>query len=668
MTDYGRGRGPEPWHPEDPLYGDQGWGAQQAADGGTPYDAQAQQPPPQQQYDPGYGGGGWDTGQQQYAQQQPHHPQQPQHPQYPQQQQQHPQQQYDPQYDGGGWDTGQQQYAQQQPHHPQQPQHPQYPQQQQQHPQYQQPEYPQQQYHDPQYGNQQYVDRQPNNPQYDGGWDTGQQAATPYGENHGDPYAGRQGAGYGGENPDPYGTSEAYPPPSPPGHGQPEPPHPAQRQAQPQTQAQPENEWDGPQPEETHPFFTGDDRDDRDDDRARGRGRGRDDDPEYDDREYDDEDDGRRGGGGGRDRRGKSKKKRRGGGACLVASLVLVAGAAGGGYYAYTFWQERFGPPADFTGSGTASVQVEIPKNAGLAEMGNLLKKAGVVKSTQAFIDAAGEHPKGKTIQPGVYPMKKEMSAKAAVELMTDPANLNSLTIAEGTRAVKVYEFIDTKLQLDPGTTADVAKSEADKLGLPDWADDDKNIKDPLEGFLYPARYDIGEKTKPEDVLKQMVARSKQEYEKYDLEGSAEKLGLESPLDVVTVASLVQAEGMTHDDFKKMASVVYNRLKPTNTATNRKIEFDSTFNYLKKQSEIDISTSEIRNNPDPYNTYFHTGLPPGPIGNPGADALNAAKTPDPGAWMFFISIDGKTTEFTKTLAEHEKLVAKFNERRKNADD
>lgn len=632
------------------MYGDQGWGAQQAADGGTPYDAQAQQPPPQQQYDPSYGGGGWDAGQQQYAQQ-PQHPHQPQQPHYPQQQQQHPQQQYDPQYDGGGWDTGQQQYAQ--------PQQPQYPQQQHPQHQHQQPQYPQQQYSDPQYGNQQqYVGQEPNNPQYGGGWDTGQQSAMPYGENPGDPYAGRQGAGYGGENPDPYGTPEAYPPPRPPGRRQPEPPPPVQ--------AQPENDWDGPQPEETHPFFTGDDRDDRDD--GRDRGRDRDDDRRYDDRGYDDEDDGPRGGGGGRDRRGKSKKKRRGGGACLVASLVLVAGAAGGGYYAYTFWQERFGPPADFTGSGTASVQVEIPKNAGLAEMGNLLKKAGVVKSTQAFIDAAGEHPKGKAIQPGVYPMKKEMSAKAAVELMTDPANLNSLTIAEGKRAVQVYELIDTKLQLDPGTTADVAKAEADKLGLPDWADDDKNIKDPLEGFLYPARYDIGEKTKPEDVLKQMVARSKQEYEKHDLEESADKLGLDSPLDVVTVASLVQAEGITHDDFKKMSSVVYNRLKPTNTATNQKLEFDSAFNYLKNESEIDISTSEIRSNPDPYNTYFHRGLPPGPIGNPGADALNAAKAPDRGGWMFFVSIDGKTTEFTKTLAEHEKLVDEFNERQKNAND
>ncbi|AQU69668.1 endolytic transglycosylase MltG [Streptomyces niveus] len=660
MTDYGRGRGPEPWHPEDPLYGDQGWGAQQAADGRAPYDAQAQpqhphpqQQHPQQQYDPQYqyDGGGWDTGQQQYAQQQ--------HPQH--QQQQHPQQQYDPQYDGGGWDTGQQQYVQQQQQQ-QQPQHPQH--QQQQHPQQQydsqqQPQYPQQQYNDPQYGNQpQYSGEQPNNPQYSGGWDTGQQGGVPYGENRGDPYAGQQGPGpgYGGESPDPYGGSEAYPQQRPPVRRRQEPPPPP---------PQPENDWDGPQPEETHPFFTGADHDNgRDDDRPRllDDRDDRDDDPEYDD----DEAGGRRG--GGRDRRGKSKKKRRGGGACLVASLVLVAGVAGGGYYAYQFWQERFGPPADFSGAGTGTVQVEIPQGAGLAEMGGLLKKSGVVKSAQAFIDAAGEHPKGKAIQPGLYPMKKEMSAKAAVELMTNPANLNSLTIAEGVRAVIVYEFIDTKLKLDPGTTADVAKAEVDNLGLPDWADDDKNIKDPLEGFLYPARYEIGEKTKPEDILKQMVARSNQEYKKYDLEGSAEELGLDSPLDVVTVASLVQAEGITHDDFKKMASVVFNRLKPTNTVTNQKLEFDSAFNYLKNESEIDISTSEIRNNPDPYNTYFHKGLPPGPIGNPGADALKATKAPDAGAWMFFISIDGKTTEFTKTLAEHEKLVKEFNERRKNAND
>ncbi|WP_330176781.1 endolytic transglycosylase MltG [Streptomyces sp. NBC_01498] len=654
MTDYGRGRGPEPWDPEDPLYGDQGWGAQQAEDGRPPYDAQAQQQQPQhpqqQQYDPQYGGGGWETGQQQYVQQQPQQPQQPQHPQ---------QQQYDPQYGGGGWDTGQQQYVQQQP----QQQH-QQPQQQydQQYPDQQQYD---QHYPDQGYGNQQQYAARPDDPSYGGGWDTGRQAAVPGGTHPGDPYAGGPADGYAGGNPDPYSTpqQQQQPPARPQERRRPAPPV-----------AEPESDWDGPQPEETHPFFTGADGGDGDDDRrergARDGRRRRERDDEPDEPEYDDEDESRRGGGG-RDRRGASKKKRRGGSACLVASLVLVAGTAGGGYYAYQFWQERFGPAPDFAGAGAGAVQVEIPQGAGLAEMGGLLRDAGVVKSAQAFIDAAGEHPKGEAIQPGVYPLKKEMSAKAAVELMTNPANLNSLTIREGIRAVQVYEFIDEKLKVKPGTTAAVAKEEADSLGLPEWADDGEDsdrIKDPLEGFLYPARYEIGEKTKPEDILKKMVARANQEYEKHDLEASAEELGLDSPLDVITVASLVQAEGITHDDFKKMAAVVYNRLKPTNTDTNQKLEFDSTFNYLKNQSEIDISTSEIRNFDDRYNTYFYKGLPPGPIGNPGADAINATMAPDTGAWMFFISIDGKTTQFTKTLAEHEKLVAEFNERRKNADD
>jgi UPF0755 protein len=158
-----------------------------------------------------------------------------------------------------------------------------------------------------------------------------------------------------------------------------------------------------------------------------------------------------------------------------------------------------------------------------------------------------------------------------------------------------------------------------------------------------------------------MVTRANEEYGKVDLEGAAKKYKLDGPWQVLTVASLVQAEGLTHDDFRKMAEVVYNRLKPDNTATNRKLEFDSAFNYLKNQSKIKISSSEIRSNNDPYNTYYHPGLPPGPIGNPGDEALRATLNPTGDGWMFFISLDGKKTEFTKTAADHEKLNQKFKE-------
>ncbi len=133
---------------------------------------------------------------------------------------------------------------------------------------------------------------------------------------------------------------------------------------------------------------------------------------------------------------------------------------------------------------------------------------------------------------------------------------------------------------------------------------------------------------KPETILKNMVEQAGQAYNRYDLAAKAKDFGLSSPLELVTVASLVQAEGKTHDDFRMMAEVVYNRLKPTNTETNQKLQFDSTFNYLKGESNIHISEKEINSNQSPYNTYTHKGLPPGPIGNPpGDDALKAALNP-----------------------------------------
>ncbi|MET9512313.1 endolytic transglycosylase MltG [Streptomyces flavidovirens] len=537
MTEYGRGAGHEPWHPEDPLYGDQGWAGQQAPYGGQP----------------------------QHYQQEP--------------------QQQQPYYDG------------------RQHQH--------QHQHEQQPGHPDQQ----QYG-------------HNAGWDTAQQQEpVPYGMNPAaDPYAGQQPA-YGAGESDYYAAPDAYPPPQPPN----------QRRTPEPDQAP---EWE-PEPEapEEHPFFTG--ADDRDDDEPRESRRGR---------------------GGGDRRGGKSKKKKsRNGTACLFVVVVLAGGVGGIGYFGYQFYQDQFGAPADFEGTGTGSVEVEIPKGAGLGQIGSILARKGVVKSSGAFVSAATANPKSQGIQPGVYPMKKEMSGKAAVDLMINPSNLNALIVKEGQRNVVVYEEIDKKLKVDRGTTEDVAKKEFKDLGLPEWANDDPDIKDPLEGFLYPSRYDIGGKSTPKSVLKEMVTRAKGQYAAANVEAEAERLGLESPLDLITVASLVQVEGKTHDDFRKMGEVVYNRLKPTNTETNQLLQFDSAFNYLKGQSEIKISESEINSNMDPYNTYTQRGLTPGPISNPGNEALAAALNPTKDGWLYFVATDGlNKTEFAKTHAEFLTLKDKFD--------
>ncbi|GGT42348.1 membrane protein [Streptomyces kurssanovii] len=603
MTEYGRGPGSEPWHPEDPLYGDQGWGGQQPAAGHAPYAGEPQQQYPQaqqDQYQQGqqyqYGQGQYDTGQGQYAQGQ-----------YDTGQGQYAQGQYDT--GQGQYDTGQGRY--------QDP--------------YQQGG--QQQYQDPY---QQQSQNQGQQPHDGGGWDTGQHSAVPYGTDPSATYGGEPAGYTTRQEADYYGTPDAYPPPQPPGR----------RRAEPE----PATDWEAEaQQEETHPFFTGDDSRDKDDG-------------------YDE--DARGGGdGAGRDRRGKGTKKKggRNGLACLVVAAVLVGGLGTVGYFGYQFVQGQFGEPEDFEGTGVAeTVEVKIPKGATGSEIGNILKELGVVKSVDAFVAAQAKNPKGGTIQDGVYLLKKEQSAKSAVESMLNPASRNNLTIPEGTRNATVYTSIDKKLKLKPGTTESVAEAKADSLGLPDWAKNHEDVKDPLEGFLFPAAYPVSQGDKPETILKKMVSRANQEYEKAGLESKAEGLGLKNPWELLTLASLVQVEGKTHDDFRKMSEVIYNRLKPANTETNQLLQFDSAFNYLKGQSKIDISEDEINSNQDPYNTYTQKGLTPGPISNPGNEALTAALNPTDDGWLYFVATDGMSkTEFAKTLAEHQKLVDKFNDSRGN---
>ncbi|MFF9487487.1 endolytic transglycosylase MltG [Streptomyces sp. NPDC014676] len=558
MTEYGRGQGSEPWHPDDPLYGDGGWGGQQTQQG--------QQSP--------YGG-------------------QPQH--YPQQPQ--AQQQY------GDWGTGEQHgYGGQQ--------YPQYDQQQQQ--------------YDPQQQQQQQ--------QYDqNGWPTGSYPQDPYAAGPADPYAQQAGT-YGAEQPDHYGTPDAYPPPEPPGR----------RRAEPE----PETDWDPGPDQGEHAFFAG----------------GGDDAPGDDgDGEPDD-----RSGRGERRGRGGKERKRRSGLACLVVVGVFGGGIAGVGYFGYQFYQDRFGSAPDFAGAGNGEqVTVTIPKGAGGYAIGQELKKMGVVKSVDAFVAAQAANPEGKTIQDGVYTLEKEMSAASAVELMLSPKSRDNLIIAEGKRNADIYKLIDARLKVEDGTTAEVAKNDWEKLGLPEWAVNHEDVKDPLEGFLFPSSYGVSEGQTPKDVLKSMVEQATATYEKLEVEKKAESLGLEDPWQLVTVASLVQAEGTSHSDFRKMSEVIYNRLKPGNTETNGMLEFDSTYNYVKNQSKLDLTLSELRNYDNPYNTYFYKGLPPGPISNPGEDAIKGALAPTSDGWYYFISLDGKTSEFTKTNAEHAKLVEEWNEARKN---
>ncbi|WP_051816737.1 endolytic transglycosylase MltG [Kitasatospora sp. NRRL B-11411] len=346
-----------------------------------------------------------------------------------------------------------------------------------------------------------------------------------------------------------------------------------------------------------------------------------------------------------RKRKEKGKKSgRRNSGACLVVALVLLGGLGGAGWWGYGFYQQHFGPPPDFKGDGTGSVNITVKDGAGGDAIGKTLVDAGVVKSIKAFHNEYEKDTRGRGIQPGIYTMKHQMSAAAAFKELVDSNGGNALIIPEGLKAADIYTKIDAKLKLQAGTTANVAKEQAGSLGLPAYANNNP------EGFLWPTRYSVADGMKPEDLLKQMVANAVQKYGDLKLDEAAQKLGLKNAYEVVTEASILQAEGNNSEDFGKMARAMSNRL--TTNVTQHKLGVDTTLQYSLGRTKL--TEQEINDGSNKYNSYINPGLPPTPIGNPGEEALDAVLNPTPGDWVFWLAVSPQETKFAATGAEHAK--------------
>jgi len=181
-------------------------------------------------------------------------------------------------------------------------------------------------------------------------------------------------------------------------------------------------------------------------------------------------------------------------------------------------------------------------------------------------------------------------------------------------------------------------------LGLPAYANGS------LEGFLFPATYDVEPDSAPADVLRQMIARGVQAMTELQIPE-------DQRLTVLTKASIVQAEAGSIEDMGKVARVLENRL-----ADGMPLQLDTTVNYANGKSAI-TTTPQDRQNPSPYNTYLYPGLTPGPISNPGEEALSAVLAPTPGDWRYFVVVDPDTgdTRFAVTGEEHQQNVLLFQQ-------
>lgn len=308
----------------------------------------------------------------------------------------------------------------------------------------------------------------------------------------------------------------------------------------------------------------------------------------------------------------------------------------------------QFRSAPDFAGPGTTAVLVQVTQGQTIAQIGNTLKAKGVVKSVDAFTAAAADNAKSNSIQPGFYNLKLQMKSADVIAALLDPKTkaTNKVVIPEGIRATAVYALASKATNIPVTEFENAAKNSA-ALGLPQYANGN------VEGFLFPATYDFAPNATAQSILQQMVETYNKQVASLDVAAKASALGM-TPYEVITVASLLQVEGHPRD-FNKVARVIYNRL-----AEPMRLQMDSAVNYGLGKTDV-ILTTDLLNKDTPYNVYLHDGLPPTPIDNPGAQAIEAALNPATGDWLYFITTDLGTqeTKFTHDYNEFLKFKDEF---------
>ncbi len=334
----------------------------------------------------------------------------------------------------------------------------------------------------------------------------------------------------------------------------------------------------------------------------------------------------------------------------LLVLALIAAGLFFGGGWALDKVRSLVGDSPDFGGPGSGQVIVQVRPGDTSSDIGRSLKSGGVVKSVDAFLDAATANPKSRSIQVGYYQLKKEMKASDALALLIDPANLVQarVVVPEGSRVDAVVRAIVKNTDITKAQVT-AALKDTRALGLPPEANGDP------EGYLYPATYTVVPGQTAVALLKQMVTKTKQVEEELDMKAKAAALGY-SVSEIMTIASILEYEASRKQDYAKVAQAIYNRLDD-----GMALQSDATVAFANNITGRIYTTDEERQLDSPYNTYKFTGLPPGPIGSPGATTIEAALNPVEGPWLFWVVVNLKTgeTRFNETFAGHQRDVEVF---------
>ncbi len=328
--------------------------------------------------------------------------------------------------------------------------------------------------------------------------------------------------------------------------------------------------------------------------------------------------------------------------AALILLVVLAAGVAAG--YVWYSIEKPYGTiPPD-------GLYVDIPHGASSRAAAHVLEKAGVIRNSFAFELYARRHPK-RTLEAGEYLFDHPLSGKEVFwKLANGQVFEQPFTVREGETIFDIARDLEAAKYM---SADDFLTAAQDSSQIKDLFPDART----LEGFLFPATYNLPKHAPAQEITGMMVRKFR--------EALANVVPNEDPAtdppvligSVVTLASLVERETPKPDERPLVAGVFTNRL-----AKNMPLQCDPTVIYaLQMDDEYNgtLRLRDLRLN-SPYNTYRNRGLPPGPIGNPGEVALRAALHPAETDYLYFVANTQGGHFFASTLAEHNKNVAKYH--------
>jgi UPF0755 protein len=294
---------------------------------------------------------------------------------------------------------------------------------------------------------------------------------------------------------------------------------------------------------------------------------------------------------------------------------------------------------------GSEEQYLTVASGQPLAATAEELQRRQLVQSAFKFKMLARLEGYDRRLKAGEYSLKPSMTPRDILALMEKgTVRLHRLTIPEGLTIAQIAEQIDKS---GLARAADIAMRAMD----PAYARAQGIDAPSLEGYLFPETYFFPRTVTADGIIAAMLQAFRSAFPP-EWERRATELGF-SVHEAVTLASIIEKETGDPSERPLIASVFHNRLK-----RGMRLETDPTVIYAIKDFDGNLTRKHLET-PTPFNTYIIRGLPPGPIANPGKEALKAALYPAQSDYIFFVSKNNGTHQFSTHLADHHRAVQQY---------